>query len=315
MDLSIIIVNYYSAGYLFKCLESINHSNFIKKYEIIVVDNASYDRSEHIVKNYGNNAKFIQANKNLGFSKANNLGYQNSSGKFLLFLNPDTELYYNTLTILYRLLNENEDAGAIGCKLLNSDFTIQKSCIKKFPNIIEPIYDIEFIKRIFPYSYLWGNKALNYGNYTLTSVDVLSGACIMVKRHVFEEANCFDEDYFMYSEDVQLCYNIYNIGKKIYYTNRTCIIHHGGKSICSKKHNFNAEVKWFESRYIYFNKTKGRKYAKKFKYIIGIIGLLRYYLISIALYFKEDLKSKDYNFEYSKKKWKCIVNWSLNANR
>src|SRR5579884_3860551 len=120
-ELSIIIVNWNSIQFLQVCLRSIyNHLRHIK-FDVIVVDNASYDGSAEILRDHFPDVIFIQSNYNLGFSRANNLGYRHSSGNTLLFLNPDTELLDNGIETMYSHLHSRVDVGAVGCRLLNSD--------------------------------------------------------------------------------------------------------------------------------------------------------------------------------------------------
>ena len=217
MDLSIIIVNWNSAEYLRKCLISLYKNVKQLKFEIIVVDNASYDGCEELIRKNFPDVLFIQSSHNLGFAKANNIGFKNCSGRNALFLNPDTEVVGPAINKMHLHLLSIPDSGALGCKLINTDLSIQTSCIKAFPTILNQALDIDYFKKVFPNMRIWGMKPLFNECLYPQEVDVVSGACIMVKRNAFEEVGMFSQDYFMYSEDVDLCYKIRGKGYRIHY--------------------------------------------------------------------------------------------------
>ena len=150
IDLSIIIVNWNSSDYVRACLRSIYNETRGLDFEIIVVDNASFDGCESILKEEFPGVIFIQSKENIGFGKANNLGFQHSSGRNLLFLNPDTEIVGHALNTMVRHLDALPAAGAAGCQLLNADRSIQTSCIQVFPTIINQLLDIDYLKIKFP---------------------------------------------------------------------------------------------------------------------------------------------------------------------
>jgi N-acetylglucosaminyl-diphospho-decaprenol L-rhamnosyltransferase len=305
VDLSIIIVNWNSVKYLKSCLESIKNLEPIT-YEIIIVDNASYDGcAEFIEKEYAG-AIFVQSGKNLGFAKANNLGALHSSGRNLLFLNPDTEIIDDAIQGMQSSLEALSDAGAIGCKLLNSDFSIQTSCIQPIPTVLNQLIDIEYLKMKTKKLKLWGIRPMFSVNRKPEEVQVISGACVMVKRDVFNEIGCFSEDYFMYSEDIDLCYKIKKAGYKNYYTSEACVIHHGGGS--SKSHDqthFGAAL-MREAVYIFLKKTKGRATAQTYRAAMMLSSIIRVIILRamILILMRDELK-------ISLNKWKRIFRWAI----
>ena len=134
--LSIVIVNWKSADFLRKCLQSIFANASDMSLEVIVVDNASFDGSAELVEREFPGVHFVQSKENLGFAGANNLGVRSAKGRNLLFLNPDTEVIGTALERMSSFLDATPDAGAVGCKLLNTDGTVQTSCIQPFPTIL-----------------------------------------------------------------------------------------------------------------------------------------------------------------------------------
>src|SRR5450432_96179 len=163
MDLSIIIVNWNSVDFLRGCLVSICQPPQSISLEVIVVDNASYDGCDSMLAREFPRVRFIQSHENIGFARACNLGHQHSAGRILLFLNPDTKIVGNALADLVSGLDSLPDAGAIGCKLLNADGTLQKSCIQSFPTILNQCLDSEALRSRFPRSRLWGMAPLFSG--------------------------------------------------------------------------------------------------------------------------------------------------------
>src|SRR5437762_3548719 len=133
MDLSIIIVNWNSKDYLRKCLKSIYANTHGIDFEIIVVDNASFDGSGELLAQDFPKVRFVQSHTNLGFARANNLGFGNSTGRNVLFLNPDTEAVGGALNELLQRLQRLPNAGVVGCKLLNTDGSMQTSCLQSYP--------------------------------------------------------------------------------------------------------------------------------------------------------------------------------------
>ncbi|GAX61233.1 glycosyl transferase family 2 [Candidatus Scalindua japonica] len=279
------------------------------EFEVIVVDNASYDGCDEMLKKGFPRVIFIQSKKNHGFAYANNLGFQHSTGKTLLFLNPDTEIISNAVKIMYTNLQTMPDAGAIGCRLLNTDLSLQTSCIQPYPTVLNQAFDIDYLKFLFPTLKLWGMKPLFRSNDKPQEVEVISGACIMVKRSVFEEVNQFSTDYFMYSEDLDLCYKINQTGYKTYYVNSSQIIHHGGKSTKSKQNYFGI-VLMRESVSKFMEKYRGKKSAYFYKSVMTFVSICRMMLIIILMPSAIILRKQD-TILVAFTKWKKIFRWSI----
>lgn len=179
----------------------------------------------------------IASEKNLEFARANNLGVQHSSGEYLLFLNPDTRVLGPAIPNMLETLKAMGGAGIMGCKLLNSDGSVQTSCIQRFPTIMNQILELEFLRVRWPKWKFWGIAPLFSDSAQVSEVEVVSGACLMIDRELFERIGGFSEQYFVYAEDVDLCYRIRKSDGKAYYTVNGTVVHHGGGTSRSRRGN------------------------------------------------------------------------------
>jgi hypothetical protein len=278
------------------------------EFEVIVVDSASYDGCGEMLAREFPNVLFIQSTENVGFGKANNLGFQASRAKTLLFLNPDTELSNAAVNILFDHLNRKTGTGAVGAKLLNADGTIQTSCIQASPTILNQALDSNVFRRMFPRACFWGTSAL-LSDTDCAEVEMLSGACIMMKRSVFEQINLFRTDYFMYCEDAHLCYDIITAGYKIYYVPSAEIVHYGGGSSQHSRSQF-SNVMMRESIWRFFLRTKGNFYGFGYRGAMMLSALCRLTLVAVASPFRL-LRGEAEGTRYSARKWMAILGWSL----
>jgi GT2 family glycosyltransferase len=230
MDLSIIIINWNTADLLKQCLQSVvnNLNNF--EAEIWVIDNASSDHSVAMVKSTFPGVNLIENKENFGFAKANNLGSEHVRGRYILFLNPDTIIPAGTLSNLLSFAEAHPDYGLIGPKILNPDGSLQRSCWPGFPGIGMAISDAFFLWKIkiFPkfLSYEYSIKDLG----STRRVAHLLGACILIRRTAWEKVGTFDEMYYMYYEETDLCFRLSKHGWKVVYYPETEIIHYGQMS-------------------------------------------------------------------------------------
>lgn len=282
-------------------------------YEIIVVDNGSFDGCDRILRNEFPGVIFVQIKKNIGFGKANNVGFQHSSGRNLLFLNPDTEIIGSALYTMYHYLEQMPDAGVAGCTLLNSDQSIQRCCVLKFPTILNQILDIEYLKVKFPYLKYWGINPLLSNKGIPKEVEVVSGACLMVKRNLFEKIDKFTPEYFMYAEEIDICYKVKKAGYKVYYISVAQVVHYGGGS--SKKHDNDLGVVLMrESIFKFFKMRKGKLSATCYRFSMLIASIIRLIMIGalLSLPFKGAQRMR---FRSTLTKWKKILRWSVGFDR
>lgn len=251
--------------------------------EIIVVDNNSEDDSCNMVKKIFPSVKLIVKKENTGFSKGNNIGVSQAKGEYICILNPDTVVAEDTFSKLLKYAETKQKLGIVGCKLINGTGKFLPESKRNIP------YIKTALKKIV------GNSNKYYANHLKENetgkVDVLVGAFMFLKKDVYNKVNGFDEDYFMYGEDIDLSYKVLKAGYNNYYFGNTTIIHFKGEStlkdkfyarrfygamqIFYKKH-FNKNIifdllVWFGIKVVYFFRKKPIKKRK---------NILKYVLIS-----------------------------------
>src|ERR1700676_184728 len=235
MDLSIICVNWNSLVYLRECIASVYEQTREISFEIIVVDNASPEGGMDTLLEQFPEVIIIKSAENLGFARANNLGFRNARGNLVLLLNPDTLLKGPAINILVENMWKLPDAGIVGGKLLNTDLSIQTAAIQTFPTILNQLVNIEVLRLKWPGCPLWNIKPLFVRNGKPVKVEVVPGACMLLRSEVFRKVGMFTEDYFMYAEDVDLNWKVRALGLSNYYLEDAEIIHHGGRSSSRQK--------------------------------------------------------------------------------
>jgi len=231
MDISIIIVNYNVKDYLADCIKSIRKATQHLSIEIFVVDNNSTDGSKEFLTPLFPNVKFIWLEENIGFSKANNIAIKQSAGKYVLILNPDTIIPKDTLLQMFHYMENEPDVGISGCKVLNSDGSFQMSCRRGEHTIWNTFCMLLGLQKLFPKSKLFSSYNLTYLSENQTSeVDAISGCFMFCDGDLIRNICGFDERYFMYCEDNDLCKMVQLQGRKIMYFHHCYIIHHKGES-------------------------------------------------------------------------------------
>ena len=256
--ISVVIVNYKVPEFLKETIRSICEAQLYEKTEIIVVDNDSRDRSQEIVTAHFPDISWIQMKDNVGFGKACNIGVKKAQGTFVLLLNPDTVISKNTLIESVNFLRANPDVGLMGPKILNSDGTLQESCHRSFPSPADAIYHFTGLSKLFPKSKVFGNYYLTYlDSDTSTQVDAVSGSFMFLSRAVFNQIGGFDERFFMYGEDLDICWRISDAGLKVWYYPGTQIIHRKGKS--SSKVKIRSRIAFYEAMVLFSAKYKNRQ--------------------------------------------------------
>jgi|HubBroStandDraft_6_1064221.scaffolds.fasta_scaffold201988_2 N-acetylglucosaminyl-diphospho-decaprenol L-rhamnosyltransferase len=307
MDLSIIIVSWRSLEDLRVCLKSVYSHTRNLSYEVIVVDNASGDGTESAIRTEFPRVDFIQSLHNLGFAKANNLGYLKSSGDILVFLNPDTEITEDVFARMAAHLRAESRVGAVGARLLNKDGSLQTSCVQAFPTILNQLLDSNALRRMFPNSRLWGMKALFSPSAAPADVEAISGACFVVKRSVFEEIGLFTETYFMYVEDLDLSYKIRRAGHAIHYMPDCSVIHYGGRSSTKQGTSF-VSLHQRESLRRFFLSTRGEAYGNCYRAAIGALSALRIVCVVLAAPFLAFRKTDTRSIL---RKWLANFQWAI----
>ena len=231
IDLSVVIVNYNVREFLEQTLRSVFRAQADLNMEVFVVDNNSVDGSPAMVRTHFPEVHLIVNASNAGFGAANNQAIRKARGRYALVLNPDTIIQENTLVTLVRFLDEHPDAGAAGCKILHPDGTFALESRRAFPTPRVAFFRMTGLAAFFPRSPVFGRYNMTHLPENETAeVDALSGSCMMIRQTALAEAGLFDEEFFMYGEDIDLCYRIQQAHWKIYYTPETEIIHYKGQS-------------------------------------------------------------------------------------
>ncbi len=218
-ELSVIIVNYNGEKYIERCCDNLLKYLPDIDSEIILVDNHSTDGSVEKIKKGFENINIIKLEKNYGPAGARNIGVNNSRGKYLLFLDHDTFIKKNTISIMMRAF-EDEKVGIVGCKLWNEDGTHQPSA-KRFPTLSREIFSAFLLNRIFKKS----NLSYVIQSAQTVEVDWVSGACLMMRREVFISVGGFDGNYFYGAEEADLCYRTKRAGWKVLYVPEAEAVH------------------------------------------------------------------------------------------
>ncbi len=236
IDLSIIILNYNSAYYLKKSLQSIQKSNFGKyTYEIIIVDNNSTDNSIKQAKTIKiPNTKYLILNTNKGFAHGNNQGVaaSNPKSKYIIFLNPDAKVEIQTFKKMVDFFNQNPQVDAATCRIdLVLTKKIQPECHRGFPTPWRSFCYFSHLYKLFPKSNLFSGYFLGHLDLsTIHPIEACVGAFLMVKREVGKAIGWWNEKYFFYGEDLDFCYQIKQKGYNLYYYPHTKIYHYQGIS-------------------------------------------------------------------------------------
>ena len=310
MDLSIIIINWKSVNFTRKCLASICANAGDLTYEVIVVDNASFDGCEQMIKAEFPQVTFIQSRENLGFARANNLAFAQSHGRNVMFLNPDTEIQGTALQNLIRALESIPAAGMVGARLLNSDLSLQTTCIVALPSILNQTLNSRHLHRGFPKWRIWGMRPLFENPEGPVPVEAISGACMVAKREVIAQVDGFTTDYFMYSEDMDLCLKVARRGWKIYFVPDASIIHHAAGSSSSRAESNFSSIMLRESVIRFMQLHHGRMHARLYRLTTAFAAAFRLLLLALAL--PVAIHPRGYGFmSRAFSKWSAVLAWSL----
>ena len=304
MDLSIIIVNHNTCELLINCITSVNGNSKTIDFEIIVVDNNSKDDSVSRMRELFPKVMIIENNQNVGFATANNQAIRDSKGEVVLLLNPDTIVVEGAIEKSYEFLCNHPDAGVVGCKLLNTDYSIQPSC-RSFPSIWNHFSESFFLYKLFPKSRIFGRSYMTFFSYDrIMKVDVVIGAFMMIKREVFDDIGLLDESFFMYSEETDFCLRARQQEWEIYYYPDAQIIHIWGGMSDELPVNLFVELHKSLMKYCYKHHPSYYAHIEKIIIIIGVV--LRYIHSQIIYVF-----NKEKSINGRKKKYLKTLQWYM----
>jgi len=204
-DVSIVIVSWNTCERTRACLESINFHRCTLSVEVIVVDNGSDDGTVEVIHSSFPGVELIQNPVNRGFSVGTNQGLRVAHGRYVLLLNSDTVLLDDVLDNTVAFADRNADVGAVGCRVVNPDGSLQCSCMT-YPGLLNLAISGLFLSKLFPRSRLFGREAMSWWDYdAVQDVDVVMGCFMLVRRAVLNEVGVLDERFFFYGEEVDWC--------------------------------------------------------------------------------------------------------------
>ena len=273
MDLTIIIVNWNTRDLLIDCLNSIQENLGTvptPQTETFVVDNASSDGSAEAVRSSFPRVHLIENRDNVGFSRANNQAAELAQGKYVLLLNPDTMLQPSAIKTMIAYLDSHDYVGAVGPRIVNPDGTVQVSIYPQ-PTLLRETWRLFHLDRIVPYG--------SYSTSILDSesprvVDILMGVCIMLRREIVQNLGLFDEQFFVFSEDFDMCVRIRKAGWQIHWLPKAEITHHESQS--TKQIPDEMFLELYRNKVKFFRKHYGDFSATLYKVLLFFVSLTRY---------------------------------------
>ena len=275
MDVSVCIVNWNTRELLRRCLTSIEAHTRGLDYEVVVVDNASSDGSSQMVCESFPRVSLLALSENLGFARGCNRAVGASSGRYVLYLNPDTELVTNAIAGMYHYLVLRPNCGAVGCRLLNSDGSIQLTCASEFPSPRNEFTSLLLLDRLFPTTAWFRSREMNHWNHhDSRDIECLSGACMMIPRVLVERLGGLNESLFMYGEDLDLCCGVHREGLTLHYLATETIYHHEGAASRKKGRSF-APLRQREANYWFLQKNFGTTRAFGYRCAVLVGSSLR----------------------------------------
>jgi GT2 family glycosyltransferase len=271
-DISLVIVNYNVKEFLANLLTSVEKAKGDLVIETYVVDNDSSDGSMAYLKRRFPQVNFIENRENVGFGRANNQAIRLARGKYTLLINPDTLIEEDTLRVMFDHMESHPGTGAAGCKILNPDGTFADESRRTVPTPWNALGKVLGLASLFPKSKMFAGYYMNWlGEDTPSEVPVISGSFMFFRTETLRQLDGFDERFFMYGEDIDLCYRLTQTGSVIDYVPSTSIIHYKGES--TKKDNIDYIIIFNKALYQFFEKHYSYSYTLLFRMII-VIGIV-----------------------------------------
>ncbi len=263
LDLGIVIVNYNTRDELARCLDSIAASEGCYRYKVVVVDNNSQDGSAEMLHDKYPWVRLIASERNGGYAYANNLGLRllgyggqgraEALPRYALLLNPDTILPPDALDRMIGYLDAHSEVGVAGPRLVRRDGSLDRACRRGFPSPSVSFYHLTGLSKLFPHSPRFGRYNMTYlDEYEETEVDAVVGAFMMMRSQALEQAGLLDESFFMYGEDLDLCYRIKQRGWQIRYYPEVTVLH--VKGAASRKNSLQATIAFYDAMKIFHDK-------------------------------------------------------------
>lgn len=280
LDLSVIIVNWNTRDLLLKCLACVYKAQGPLAMEVIVVDNHSDDDSLIAARRSFPQTQLIENPANLGFAKANNQGIRLAQGRYVLLLNSDAFVHEETLNGMVQFMDLHPDSGAAGCRLYNENGSLQRSCYA-FPTLLTELWQLTWLDRLFPQSCTFGKYRMSYWDMADSRpVDAVMGACLILRKEALDQIGLLDEQFFLFSEETDLCYRLKQAGWLVRYFPQASAIHlWGGSSEQGSQETF---LHLYRSRVLFFRKHYGKWKTRLYKTELFLGSLLRVILAGFS---------------------------------
>jgi GT2 family glycosyltransferase len=267
VDVSIVIVSYNVAGLLRSCLRSLMASEGDFTYEVILVDNRSTDSTTAMVRREFPEVQVVVSPINGGYAYGNNLGLARGRGRYMLLLNPDTELPPTALADMLSYLELRPWAAAAGPKLVRADGSLDLACRRSFPTPEVAFYRMLGLSRLFPRSKRFARYNLTYLDPDQPAeVDSVVGAFMLINRHALNKVGLLDERFFMYGEDLDLAFRLKQAGWKILYNPAVQVLHHKGES--SKQRRLRTTYEFYRAMIVFYRKHFWQRYPLALNFLV-----------------------------------------------
>jgi GT2 family glycosyltransferase len=286
--LSVVIVSWNTRELLRRCLQTLKDELTGIDAEVFLIDNNSADGSAGMVATEHSWVRLIANAENRGFAAANNQAFKLASGENILLLNPDTEVLPGAISTMLQFLETHPKAAVVAPQLINTDGSIQRSC-RQFPTFKGMLYELIGLSRFFPNRQEFRQyKMLDWNHDDERQVDQPEGACLMVRRDIFQEVGTLDEGFFMLFEEVDWCYRIKQQGWEIWFTPTARVIHHYGQSIKQVK----AKMIWSSHKGLYRFWQKHYRHGRWYLDAIAYGGLMGLAYVRMAAHSLSESKAR-----------------------
>lgn len=309
LDVSIIIVAWNVRQLLHDCLKSVYDQTEGIDFEVIYVDNASEDGSVEMVAEQFPQVKIIKNRENKGFIKANNQGIEISEGRYVLLLNSDTIVLDNAITKTIKFADLHPEAAVVGCKVLSSDRTLQRTCFM-YPSVLNMFLSATYLYKIFPKSKFFGREGMTWWDYNdIREVETICGCFSLVRKEAIDQVGLMDETYYVYGDDPDWCYRFSKAGWEILFTPDPVIIHYGGQT--TKKNADRFLLQLYGSKLIFMKLHRSRLSFPFACFLTALFFILRVpYWCGVALVHKNERKESIQTAKaYLIGCFYCLTNW------
>ena len=292
-DISVVIVSYNTREMTLACVESVKRHAEGLGIQVVVVDNCSSDGSSQALRSHHPDITVIDAPANHGFAQGNVLGFRHCLGRYILLLNPDAEIYPQTLLNAVRYMDEHKQVGVVGARVFLPDGSQQSSMIR-FPNLWSSFSNIFLPVSTVRRTRLAGDtRYAGFSNESINSVDAVSGCFMLTRRSVIEQVGSLDNRFFMYGEELEWCWRIRNAGWDIVYHPDVRILHHGGAS--TRNLNSWKAVEMMRGQLLFFRLCRGKTAAYVAALMMVARDLLRIWPLALIAIIRrnrsEDLRA------------------------